>query len=208
MDFSNLSKQERDRLLLIVMGTILFIVGIGYTLNFGLSMSADVEKKDKQLTKKINQADRKLRRKPLITKQIKSTSTKLKSYIKEVPLQKEYYVWATELIYDLAEKTDLKDPKIERIGGTKAPVKSKKKGKKKLSLEISTNLKIIATGDYQSVCNFLTRLEKEHPFVRIVAIEITKGSKPDSHDVNIEIQWPFNLASLLQEELSIKGAKK
>jgi len=204
MDFSNLSKQEKDRLLLIVMATVLFVVGIGYTLNFALSMSADVEKKDEQLAEKINSVDRKLRREIVVTKQIQKIDAELKSYVKEVPLQKEYYVWATELIYDLAEKTNLDVSGIKKIGGTKAASKSKKK----IALEISTNLKIVVKGDYQSVCNFLKRMEKEYPFVRIVAIEIKKGSKPDVHDVNIEIQWPFNLASLLQEELSIKGAKK
>jgi len=199
MDLSNLSKQQKDRLLLMVMGGVLLVGGIGYGLKSVFAISASVESKNEILESKISRAERMVRMQNRLRKDSQEISAELKTYIKEAPPEKNYYSWASELLYALAKKTAFKIDRIEKQGES---AKSKAD-----VLKISSSLKIVAQGEYETCLNFLKTMEKEYPLVRVVSIDIKPGENVEVHKVNIVIQWPSNLAYLLREKATTKGAK-
>ena len=199
MDLSNLSKQQKDRLLLMVMGGVLLVGGIGYGLKSAFAISASVESKNEILESKISRAERMVRMQNRLLKDTQEISAELKTYIKEAPPEKNYYSWASELLYALAKKTAFKIDRIEKQGES---AKSKAD-----VLKISSSLKIVAQGEYETCLNFLKTMEKEYPLVRVVSININSGRNVEIHNVNIVIQWPSNLAYLLREKATTKGVK-
>jgi len=199
MDLSNLSKQQKDRLLLMVMGGVLLVGGIGYGLKSVFAISASVESKNEILESKISRAERMVRMQNRLRKDSQEISAELKTYIKEAPPEKNYYSWASELLYALAKKTAFKIDRIEKQGES---AKSKAD-----VLKISSSLKIVAQGEYETCLNFLKMMEKEYPLVRVVSININSGRNVEIHNVNIVIQWPSNLAYLLREKATTTGAK-
>ena len=209
MDLSNLSKQEKDRLLLMVMGGVLLVGGIGYGFQSVFAISTRVESKNEKLENKISRAERMIRTQNRLLKNAREISAELKTYIKEAPPEKNYYSWASKLLYALAKKTAFEIKDVIDIGGSSSSPKTKGKGKKVKAdvLKIGSNLKIVAHGEYETCLNFLKTMEKEYPLVRVVSIDIKPGENVEVHKVNIVIQWPSNLAYLLREKVTTKGVK-
>jgi len=207
MDFSNLSKQQKDRLVLMVMGGVLFLAGIGYGVKSGFSISTRVEDENKILEKKIIRAEGVGGKQRRLLKKAQEISAELKIYATEAPPEKNYYSWASELLYALAKKVSFKIDRIEKQGSTSVVMKGKGKKSQKDALKISTSLKIVAHGEYETCLNFLKMMEKEYPLARVVSIEINLGENIEIHNVDIVIQWPSNLAYLLHKKSVTKGVK-
>ena len=199
MDFSNLSKEQRDRLILMVMGGVLLIGGIGYGLKSIFTISSRVEKENEVLEEKISRAERMIGRQKRLLENTKEISAELQAYVREAPPEKSYYSWASELLYALAKKTAFKIDRIEKQG--------EQTESKSNALKISLSFKIVAQGEYETCLNFLKMMEKEYPLVRVVSIDINSGANKEIHNVNIVIQWPSNLAYLLREKSTTKGVK-
>jgi len=199
MDFSNLSKQQKDRLILIVMVTVLLVVGIGYGIKSVFAISTRVKNENEILEGKISRAERMIGQQKRFLKNAQEISAELKTYIKEAPHEEKYRSWASDLIKVLAKKAMFKIDPIEIQGGA---TKNKED-----TLNIGTSFKIMAHSEYETCLNFLKMMEKEYPLVRVVSIEINPGTDVEIHEISIVIQWPSNLAYLLREKATTKGAK-
>ena len=208
-NLSNLSKQQKDRLLLMVMGGVLLVGGVGYGLKSVFAISASVESKNEILESKISRAERMVRMQNRLLKDTQDISAELKTYIKEAPPEKDYYPWASKLLYALAKETAFEIKDVIDIGGSSSSPKVKGKDKKvKVDvLKIGSNFKVVAEGEYETCLNFLKTMEKEYPLVRVVSVDIKPGENVEIHNVNIVIQWPSNLAYLLREKATTKGVK-
>jgi hypothetical protein len=57
-------------------------------------------------------------------------------------------------------------------------------------------LKITAHGTYESLKRFLLRVEERHPLVHVMQLTVSPGADVETHDIQIQIQWPFNLDSV------------
>jgi len=205
MDFSSLSKQQKDRLMLTIMLSVLILVGIGYGVSYGLSLGKDFEAKNEKLADTIRRAERTVKRRRSVKKKLEEATKKLNLYLKESPPPKSYYAWATELIYAMGEECKFKIDAIDKLDHSKLNPQEMKK--KQISLKVSS-LKIRASSEYSTTIYFLEKLEKKYPLARIVSVSITAASDPEIHNVEIVVQWPFNLAYVLRGTNMTKGASK
>ena len=205
MDFSKLPKQQKDRLILIIMLSVLILVGIGYGASYGLSLGKDTELKNEKLAGEIRRAERSLMRRKNVKKKLEEASKKLDEYLKESPPPKSYYAWASEIIYAMGKDCLFKIDAIDKQEHLKVDSRDMKK---QITLKVSS-LKIRASSEYATTIFFLTELEKKHPLARVSSVSIRPGSGPEIHNIEIVIQWPFNLAYVLQgKTASLKGISK
>ena len=70
------------------------------------------------------------------------------------------------------------------------------------------SLRITARGGFENVKAFLARLEEDQPAARITGVDIRSGSEPQIHDIQIFIQWPFNLSAITKVWEDIDAKKK
>ena len=123
------------------------------------------------------------------------TIADLTEHLANIPPGRNYYSWATEIIYSKARGVRFEIDAIDEISTTAAGYASKKKGTVELE---SYSLRITAHGGYDNVKRFLQQIALDHPLVRVTGVEISTGSKPDVHDVQLFIEWPFNLGYITE----------
>lgn len=55
-----------------------------------------------------------------------------------------------------------------------------------------------AHGGYEALKQFLGLIEKDHPLARVIGVDISTGTDPEIHDMQLVIQWPFNLSAVTE----------
>ena len=190
MNLKDLSKEQKQYLILGAVVTIAVLGAIGVGVKFSLSSIGEARVELQELTGKIERADRSLKNNQRDESALFETISELKVYLEKIPPDQNYYSWATEVIYGNAREARLEIDAINESGIT--PKDQSKKAKNEVSVE-SYSLRIIAHGGYESIKQFLFEIRRKHPLVRITGLEISTGSSPEIHDVQLFVQWPFKL---------------
>ena len=193
MSFSNLSKQHKQYLLFgAIVATALAIL-IVFGIKVSLSSITKAKVALEELSSKIEAADRTVSRNELNQDEFRVTITKLKSYIKTIPPDRNYYSWATEVIYDEARAVHFEIDAIDEVVMPAPAGVNVDQGR----VEMETySLRITAHGGYERVKQFLTRVAENHPLVRVTGVEVSSGAEPEIHDVQLFIEWPFNMGNI------------
>ena len=195
MNLKDLSKEQKQYLILgaVVAVAVLGAIVVGVKFSLSSIEVARVELQD--LTDKIKRADRSLKNNQRDEAALFKTVSELKVYLEKIPPDQNYYSWATEVIYGNARDARLEVDAINESGMSKQG--RSKNGKNTVSVE-SYSLRIIAHGGYNNIKQFLFGISRKHPLVRITGLEISTGSSPEVHDVQLFIQWPFKLGHITE----------
>ncbi len=191
MSLSDMSKEQKQYLLLGALATAILAILVVLGIRFSLS-SITVAKSDlKELQEKIEGANRSLARRDTTSRDFGQTVSVLRRYVESAPPERNYYSWATEIIYATAGTAGLEIDSIEEINLPKR----ESAAQADLQLE-SYSLRITAHGGYEGVKCFLVGIEENHPLARVTGIEISTGRTPYAHDIQLFVQWPFNLGEM------------
>jgi hypothetical protein len=188
---TNLTKDQRQYLVLGGVVAIILIVLIVFGVKVSLSSIGEAKLETSDLTSKIEGAERLLDKRDSTKKEFAETSDELRKYLKNIPPERNYYSWATEIIYATARLAELEIDAIDEQTGVSMDDTKGKDGNE-IKLE-AYSLRITAHGGFNHFKNFLERIEEDQPLVRVTGIDISTGAKFDVHDVQLFIQWPFNL---------------
>lgn len=129
MNFKNLSKEQKQY---IALGGIVTVALVGIII-FGIKVSlssisvARLELSD--LTSKIESSDRALSKKGKTREEFVRTMHELKEHLQSIPPDRNYYSWATEIIYAKARVVKLEIDAIDEQTRTGAAAKSGEKKK-------------------------------------------------------------------------------
>ncbi|VGO14951.1 Cytadherence high molecular weight protein 3 [Pontiella desulfatans] len=194
MSLSNLSKQQQQY---IVLGLIVLAAlgwGIFKGIEFSLASVADAKLELAELAQRIEQADAMLARGGNIGGEFEASVEDLKSRIDRTPPTQNYYSWATEVIYSCGRSSGLEIDSIEEVKRAKSKDDAEKEGTRFESYA----LRITAHGSFEKTKDFLRVIEQDHPLAQFSGLEISKGANPDSHDIQLFIQWPFEFTEIVQ----------
>ena len=191
MKLADLTKAQKQYLVLGVLGAVLviglFVVGIRFSV--ATISKAKLELAD--ITDKIQRADQALGKKDATLHEFEQTIASLRREMAATPPDKNYYSWATEIIYAKGREAKLEIDAVDELNQA-GLAKPSEKG---IAME-SYSVRIVAHGNYEQTKRFLESIEEEHPLVRFTGIEISAGKSPDSHAVQLFMQWPFNLRKI------------
>ena len=192
MNFADLSKEQKQYLILGSVVALVLILGIVFSVRFRQTSVSEARRELEDLSGKISRADRELSRRSKAKAEFEKTVISLKGYLENVPPTQNSYSWATDMIYSTARAAGLEVDAIEEI---KTSVSGK--GKKSVRLELFS-LRITGRGGFENVKQFLQYFEEDQPLVRLSGLEISARAEPNMHDVQLFIQWPFNLSEIAQ----------
>ncbi|QBG49185.1 hypothetical protein EGM51_17940 [Verrucomicrobia bacterium S94] len=189
IDFSNLTKEQKQYLFLGVLG----VAAVGYGLFFGISKVggslSDAKSELEALNTKIDRAERELGHRPKALRDFDQTITVLESHLENLPPEENYYSWATEIIYSRGRSAGLLIESVDEVGMDSSAVE---KMKDPVYFE-TYSLRIVAQGSYTATKAFISDIEKNHPLVRFTGIDISRGRDPEKHAVQLSVQWPHRL---------------
>lgn len=186
----NLSKEHKQYVVLGAIVAVLLVVLIVFGIKVSLTSISAARLELVGLTEKIRSADITVTQNERDSAEFLATITELKAHLANIPPERNYYSWATEIIYKEARMVQFEVDAIDEAM-LAAPVEDPKE-EKGVDLE-SYSLRINAHGGYESVKKFLNRIAVYHPLVRVTGVEISTGSEPEDHNIQIFIEWPFNL---------------
>jgi hypothetical protein len=195
MSLDSLTKEQKQYLVLGLIVAVALMVLVVFGIKVSLSSISEAKLELLELKGKIKIADRALEKRQKVSEDFHKTINALKGHMDDIPPDRNYYSWATEIIYDEARLTQLEIDAIDEMNIAAPP----KENAEEKTIQLSSySLRINAHGAYESVRHFLEQLRKEHPLVRVSGFEISSGSSPEIHDVQLFIQWPFNLGYITE----------
>ena len=190
MSLLDLRKEQKQYLILGVVAAVILAVLIVFGIKVSLSSISEARLELHGLTEKIESAEKSVSANHRNDAEFRSTITELKAHLAKIPPDRNYYSWATEIIYNEARMVHFEIDTIDE--NTIAAPADDPKEQDVVVLE-SYSLRINAHGGYENVKGFLQRIASNHPLVRVTGIEISTGTEPDDHNVQLFIEWPFNL---------------
>jgi hypothetical protein len=190
MSLLDLSKEQKQYLILGVVAAVILTVLIVFGIKVSLSSISEARLELHGLTEKIESAEKAVSNDHRDDAEFRSTIAELKAHLAKIPPDRNYYSWATEIIYNEARMVHFEIDTIDE--NTIAAPADDPKEQDVVELE-SYSLRINAHGGYENVKGFLERIASNHPLVRVTGIEISTGAEPDVHNVQLFIEWPFNL---------------
>lgn len=200
MSLSDLKKEQKQYLILGVMVAVVVAVLIVFGIKVSLSSISEARSELDDLVGKIKAADKALSETHREEAEFRSTIAELTAHLANIPPNRNYYSWATETIYAEARKAGFEIDAIDEIVIAAPGDDSREQDKVELE---SYSLRITAHGGYENVKRFLKRIASNHPLVRVTGIEISTSSDPDVHNVQLFIEWPFNLGHIAEAWKSI-----
>lgn len=195
MSLMDLSKEQKQYLVLGVIAAIALGVLIVFGIKVSLSSISEARLELQGFTEKVASAEKSVSQNQRNEKEFRSTISELKVHLANMPPDRNYYSWATEIIYDEARMVHFEIDAIDEMGVAAAANNSD--ATRAVELE-SYSLRITAHGGYESIKQFFKRIAINHPLVRITGLDISTGSTPDIHDVQLFIEWPFNLGYITE----------
>jgi len=195
MSLLDLSKEKQQHLILGIIVAIALVILIVFGIKVSLSSISKARVELQDLTGKIKVAETSLSKTQRDDAAFRETIEELTVHLVNLPPDRNYYSWATEIIYAKARGVHFEIDAVDEISTAATAYASRKKGKVELE---SYSLRITAHGGYDNVKRFIQQIACDHPLVRVTGIEISKGAKPDVHDVQLFIEWPFNLGYITE----------
>ncbi|VGO20074.1 hypothetical protein [Pontiella sulfatireligans] len=201
MSLADLTKEQKQYALigLLVAAALIALIGFGIRLSLKSISAAKLELQN--LVGKIENADRALAHED-IAQELESSIEALKGFMVKLPPNRNYYSWASEVIYSIAREASLDIDAIDEVG-----LHNSLDAEEGIKLE-SYSLRITARGGYENSKQFLRLVEEQHPFARFTGIEINKGASPEMHEIQLFLQWPFSLGVLEQQWDAIAARKQ
>jgi hypothetical protein len=204
MNLNDLSKEQKQYIILGLVAAVILVTLLVLGIRFSLASIQSAKDELGIISDKIASADRTLSRSDQVSQDYRSTMETLKQRIMGVPPQRNYYSWATEVIYSEAGKAGLEIDSIDEIGGLHNAAED---GVGSLRLE-SYALRMNASGGFNNVKDFMQSMKEEYPLVRFTGLDISSGQSPEMHNIQLWLQWPFNLNVLTANWDSVEAKQR
>ncbi len=195
MSFMNLSKEQKKYLVLGAIVVTVLAVLVAFGIKVSLSSISEAKLELQGLVEKIEKGEKYLTKSRQEESEFSSTIAELTAHLENIPPDRNYYSWATEIIYAEGRLVRFEIDAIDEVSIAAKKGNSKELDQVKLE---SYSLRITAHGGYENVKQFLQRIATNYPLVRVTGIEISTGAQPDVHDVQLFIEWPFNLGRITE----------
>ncbi len=204
MMLKDLVNGQKQMLVLGVIGAVALVCLAVVGIRFSLSSVAKAKEELLDLSSKIEMADNVLSKSSNTSRDYDNSVKILKECLDKIPPERDYYSWASQVIYATAKATGLEVDSIDEIyaPGSRAGAKKEDIGFRSYSLRIT------ARGGYAQTKHFISRIEHDQPLARFPGMEISSGSSPDSHNVQLFLQWPFNLSTLEELWAEVESKQK
>ena len=194
-----MTKEQKQYLLL--GGGVLVILFLVFFFGFKATFASAriASQKVDDLSGRIELAKHSLEERAKMAEERGMIAVKLEELLQNLPPKRNYYSWASEIIYDTARHTGLEVDAIDELERPRLQSRSKKKSSKKKENKIQIELyalRITAHGTYEDLKRFLLWVEEKHPLVHVMQLTVSPGADVETHDIQIQIQWPFNLDSV------------
>jgi hypothetical protein len=193
MSINRLTKEQKQYLGLGILITITLVLLVVFGTRFSLTSISEAKAELADLEQKIEDAQRALGTRTRTSEDFGRTMAALRDHLSNLPPDRNYYSWAMEIIYAKASQANLEINLIDEMSMVQSVGATEDAAGAKLE---AYSLRIAAQGGYESIKRFLEYMYQDQPSVRVTGIEVSSGHRPDVHDVQIFIQWPFN-----QEEI-------
>ncbi len=202
MSLSDLTKELKQMIILGALGSVIVAVLLYFGIQFSISSISVAKEELEDISHKIERADQSLENRDRTVVELAESIGRLKEYLERTPPERNYYSWATEIIYSMARESSIEVDAIDEVG-------SAARANNATAIELdSYSLRITAHGGYESIRNFLKRIEIEQPLVRFTGLDINKSQKPEVHDVLLNVEWPLSLGSISSVWDSIEQKQK
>ncbi len=205
MSLKDLSKEQKQYVVLGVLAAVILVVLLVIGIKVSLSSITKAKKELKILTEKIEAADRTLSRRSKVNADFRRTMGVLEKQLNNAPPERNYYSWATEVIYSSARQAGLEIDTVDEIAG--AGSKAGAAGQDTIRLE-SYALRITSHGGFNNVKQFIGDIRDKYPLVRFTGIDVSKGNDPENHNVQMFMQWPFNLGAIAKNWESVESKQR
>lgn len=195
MNVKDLTKEQKQYIALGSIVAVAFVVIIVFGIKVSLSSISDAKMELNEFSDKIENAERALSKQDRIRKDFAETTQGLRGFLKDTPPNRNYYSWAMEIIYAKARMAGLEIDAIDEQA--RAGVPPSGAAGQPLVLE-SYSLRINALGSYEQLKGFLELIERDHPMARVVSVDISTGQGPETHGMQLVVQWPFSMNSVTE----------
>lgn len=194
MSLKDFSKEQKQYVALGLLAAAILVILIVLGIRFSMATIATAKEELDDLTAKISSANQALSRGRQTSEEYVETVVEMKEYLKNAPPERNYYSWATQVIYSKARLADLEIDSIDEISMPQRQ-RSGPEDAAAISFE-SYSLRISAHGGYENTKYFLNLLRQDYPLVRFSGVEISSGQSRDEHDVQLFMQWPCNFGEI------------
>jgi len=193
MNFSGLAKQQKQYIVLAGIIVVVFVAILVFGIKVSLSSVTESKLDLDDLSLKIESAEEALSSQGRVKADFAETTHELKMILKNIPPNRNYYSWATEIIYAKARLAGLEIDAVDEQTSARGSFNEEEEDSIKLE---SYSLRITARSGFNNLKSFLELIEKNHPLTRVTGIDISTGMTPEVHDIQLFIQWPANLRSI------------
>ena len=195
----NLTKEQKQYLAVGGGVSVVFVLLVFFGIKAGFASARGAEQELEDLTGRIELAKHSLQERAKMAEERGKMAVELEGLLQNLPPRRNYYSWASEIIYQVARYAKLDVDAIDELERAHVPSSKKGRSKKKKPSGIQMeyySLKITAHGTYEDLKKFMLRMEEKHPMVHVTGLNIQPGADPEVHDVQIVLQWPFNFESV------------
>jgi hypothetical protein len=195
MNIKDLSKEQKQYVALGSLSAAILVILMAVGIRFSMTTISVAKEELSGLTDKIDRANKALSRNKRTSGEYVETITVLKKYLENVPPERNYYSWATEIIYSKARLAELEIDSIDEITISQQGRSGPDTDAAAISFE-SYSLRIMGHGGYENTKYFINLLKEDYPLVRFSGVEISSGQNPEAHNVQLFIQWPFSFGEI------------
>ena len=202
MNLKEFTKKQRQYVIFSLLGLIIVLGLAAFAVHINLSSVSQAKAELLDLKGKIERADSALSKGNEISHEYARTVILLKDYLKSLPPERNYYAWATEFLYRMGRSTGMDIDSVDEMAElhAKGAADNKETGFEAYSLRIR------GRGGYANIKAFIREISEEHPLIRVTGVEVSTGNNSDTHEVQLFVQWPFNLGAIerLWDEIESK----
>ncbi|MFC1467382.1 GspMb/PilO family protein [Verrucomicrobiota bacterium] len=186
IDFKNLTKEQQQYL---VLGALV-VAGVLYGLHMLVGVVVSIDKKSRselvELTEKIENAELALRGESKLRADIAKAGEELDELLRLMPEYGNEFIWATERVYELIRGSNIHLKSVDKLV---VPPSRRAPGKSAVG---AYAVRISATGGYDQLCSFLTKVENDNPLVSVREVEISanRSSSVEEHALRVDLYWP------------------
>jgi len=189
MNWAALTKKQQQMVIatavLAVMQLLLMAHFLGWT-KPASARGGSAKKELLELEQKLSAARTILNREGMIRSELVQSVENLELLLANMPTSSDRYAWAYEYVSRCATQARIELDNLEETAAIEDP----KKPAVSLPYEISVSTRC----GYNSLVEFLWRLEKDNPLLRIKEVTITAlPAQQQSHQVRILMQWPSSV---------------
>jgi hypothetical protein len=201
MEWSALTKKQQQMAVSTAALAVVQIVLMAHFLGWTKPASArggSAKKELLELVKKIEDARAVLKREGSIRQELVQSVQRLEVLTVHTPTLSDRYAWAYEYVSRCATQSRVELDNLEEIflmtSDKKDSKKDSKKDDKKKVVEPPYEISVSTRCGYNSLVEFLWRLEKDNPLLRIKEVTVSSmRDLPQSQQVRVTMQWPASV---------------